>query len=61
MPSCDPYHLDVSHNVLAHHDCVVDQNSDRQRETDSDIVLSVNPNAHTAMNDASTETGSASR
>ena len=26
----------------------------------SDIVLSVNPNAHTAMNDASTDTGSAS-
>src|SRR6185437_12871160 len=26
----------------------------------SDMVLSVNPNAHTAMNDASTETGSAS-
>ena len=25
----------------------------------SDIVLSVNPNAHTAMNDASTDTGSA--
>ena len=25
----------------------------------SDIVLSVNPKAHTAMNDASTETGSA--
>ena len=36
-------HLDVSHDVLAHHDRVVDQNADRQREAEQRHRLELEP------------------